>query len=99
MKQFLQKKILNVIYHLEKSIVNPIYQSQFTAYRKDGCNYELAKMDTDGGQITNNQEVKIINGTLCENEVQESLVHLRHFLNNVKKNLNSDLNNSKLNHL
>ena len=64
------------LYFVEKEILEPFVEQENFRYRVQGNNPSLSTMDYDGGHITNNRNVKIVEGRVVENGFQSLIFKL-----------------------
>lgn len=76
-----------VVYFVEKEMLEPFVRHENFQYREVGNNQRLSTMDNDGGQITNNLDVKIVEGHVVENRFQAMVFKLLKFTHYLRRKL------------
>ena len=79
--------LCEVVYFVEKEMLEPFVRHENFQYRVHGNNQRLSTMDYDGGQITNNIDVKIVEGHVVENRFQAVVFKLLKFTQYLRRKL------------
>ncbi len=85
--QSLKSGLYRFVYFVEKEILEPFVRTENFKYRIDGYNQSLSHMDYDGGQITNNTEVTLVEGHVAENRFQAIIFKLLKFTHDWRNQL------------
>lgn len=68
--QKIKSQLHSFFYFIEKSILEPFMAHENQKLRIAGFNSRLSQLDNDGGQVTNNKDLKMIEGHVFENNFQ-----------------------------